>query len=249
MSARPASSADRLAREIAHGDAISPNPEAAWNWSSATGRRRALRRAAFFSALLDAEPGLRALELGCGSGVFLERALATQATVVGLDLSLTLLKQARSRPSIGGGAAILCGDAERLPFPDRTFDVAYGSSILHHLDLPAVLAELRRVLKPGGRVAFAEPNLLNPHIVATFWLLPRRWTSVSPDEAAFTRFHGRRLLRAAGFVDVRSEPYDFLHPIVPPALIPTVELIGRWLERTPVVREVAGSQILTARKP
>jgi SAM-dependent methyltransferase len=249
MAQRSASSADRLAREIAHGEAISPDPEAAWNWSSPTGRRRALRRAAFFNGALDATPGFRALELGCGSGVFLERAVATRAAIVGLDLSLTLLKQARARPSIRDGGVLVCGDAERLPFPDGAFDVVYGSSVLHHLDLRVVLADLWRVLKPGGRIVFAEPNLLNPHIVATFWLLPRRWTNVSPDEAAFTRFHGKRLLRAAGFVGVSSEPYDFLHPLVPPALIQTAELIGRWLERVPLLRELAGSQLLTAHKP
>jgi SAM-dependent methyltransferase len=249
MSPRPVHTADRLAREIAHDEAISANAEAAWNWNSPTGQRRALRRTEFFTAQLAARPGLRGLELGCGTGVFLEPALASQASIVGFDLSATLLGQARRRSVVRDSALLVCGDAERLPFADDLFDVVYGSSVLHHLHLAAAFRELHRVLKPGGVLVFAEPNSLNPHIVATFWLLPRHWTSVSPDEAAFTRFRARRELRAAGFTQVASEPYDFLHPLVPRPLIPLVERVGRWIERVPLVRELAGSQVLTARKP
>jgi SAM-dependent methyltransferase len=248
---RPPSStsAGRLAREIAHDQAISGNAEVVWNWSTPTGQRRAARRAAFFAALLDAKPGLLALEIGCGSGVFLERALVTRASIVGLDLSTSLLAQARVRPIVAKRTRLVCADAERLPFPDAAFDVVYGSSVLHHLDLRAALAEVYRVLRSGGRLAFAEPNLLNPHIFAVFRLMPRRWGGASPDEAAFTRFRGRRVLRATGFVDVTSQAYDFLYPLMPKALIPAMARLGRCLERVPLLREIAGSQILTARKP
>jgi SAM-dependent methyltransferase len=239
----------RLARELAHDRAIVGNAEVVWNWASPSGRRRAARRAGFFAAALDTAPGLRALELGCGSGVFLERALASRATIIGLDLSADLLAETRRRPIVRERAHVLAGDAERLPFPDGVFDVVYGSSILHHLHLATAFAELRRVLRPGGRLVFAEPNLLNPHVAAIFLLLPRSWNGVSADEMSFTRGHGERALRAAGFGDVASRPFDFLHPTVPEALIPVVSRLGSWIERVPLLREIAGSFVGRARRP
>ncbi len=239
----------RLDHEIEHHRQIAPRAEVIWNWASPSGRRRAARRAAFFIAALEAAPGQRALELGCGSGVFLERAVATRASVVAFDLSADLIARARAKVAGRGRASFCCGNAERLPFPDRTFDVVFGSSILHHLDLPAAFAELFRVLRPGGRLVFAEPNLLNPQIALSFCVLPRRRSGLSPDEMAFTRFTCRASLARAGFAEIESEPYDFLHPIVPAALVGCVEALSLRLERIPLLREIAGSQLIRARRP
>ncbi|MBN2371600.1 MAG: methyltransferase domain-containing protein [Vicinamibacteria bacterium] len=190
------------------------------------------------------------MELGCGSGVFLERAAAaTGCRIVALDLAVELLARARDKLAKMDCVDFSCGNAERLPFSDQVFDVVYGSSILHHLDLDAALSEIYRVLRPGGRLVFAEPNLLNPQIVLTFVLLPRRWVRMSPNEMAFTRFRARRALEAVGFVEVGSEPYDFLHPIVPAALVGFVARLSHFLERVPLLREIAGSQIIRARRP
>jgi ubiquinone/menaquinone biosynthesis C-methylase UbiE len=72
-----------------------------------------------------------------------------------------------------------------MPFADGSFDVAYGSSILHHLNLDDALAEVFRVLRPGGRIAFTEPNILNPQVTIMFRLgLTKKYFGVSPDEMA-----------------------------------------------------------------
>lgn len=240
--------AARLAREQKHHREIAPRAEVVWNWASPSGRRRAARRAGFYLEALATRNGLRALELGCGSGVFLERAATTPAAIVALDLSMELIAQARDK--VGGrGVSFCCGNAEGLPFADRTFDVVYGSSILHHLNLRSALGELFRVLRPGGRLVFAEPNLLNPQIALSFRVLPRRWSGLSDDEMAFTRFAAARLLREAGFGDVSSQPYDFLHPIVPGPLVGLAARLSPWLEGIPLLREIAGSQIIRARRP
>ena len=241
--------AGRLAREREHHRAIAPRAEVVWNWASPSGRRRAARRGEFYAQALAAAGGRRALELGCGSGVFLERTVTTGAAIVAIDLSLDLIAQAREKLGGRGRAWLCCANAERLPFPHAAFDLVYGSSILHHLNLPAALRELHRVLRPGGLLVFAEPNLLNPQIALSFRLLPREWSGLSPDEMAFTRFSARRILAELGFVDVSSEPYDFLHPVVPAALVGVVERLSLWLERIPLVREIAGSQIIRARRP
>ena len=134
-----------------------------------------------------------------------------------------------------------------MPYPDRHFDAVYGSSVLHHLDLGAALREAFRVLKPGGRIVFAEPNLLNPQVVFMFNYGPAKERfGVSEDEMAFTRFRAARLLAAAGFSSIDVAPFDFLHPSTPPRWLDRVSSLGRTLERLPLVREIAGSLLLRA---
>ena len=71
-----------------------------------------------------------------------------------------------------------------MTFPDASFDLVFGSGILHHLDLRRALAEIRRVLKPGGTALFVEPLGHNPAIA-----LYRRWTpeARTADEHPLTR--------------------------------------------------------------
>jgi SAM-dependent methyltransferase len=239
----------RLAREIEHHRKIADRAEAIWNWESPAGRRRALRRAALFVEHGGLGPGKKALEVGCGTGVFLEKVAACGAEIVGIDLSEELLAKARTRLAGRANVTLDHGNAEELPYPDGHFDAAYGSSILHHLDLRAALKAVHRVLKPGGRIVFAEPNIVNPQVLVMFRFPPvKDYFGVSPDEMAFSRFRARKALQAEGYVDVKVEPFDFLHPAVPAALLGLVAGIGGALEKTPVVREIAGSMLLRARK-
>jgi SAM-dependent methyltransferase len=243
------SASERLRREIEHDRLIADNAEDVWNWDSPAGRRRADRRAGFYAEHGALGPGRRALELGVGTGVFLRRIAPSGATVFGLDLSHDLLARARRDVAGRDNVSLLRGNAEQLPFPDASFDVVYGSSVLHHLNLEPALGEARRVLKPGGLVVFTEPNLLNPQIAYTFLVGPRHWFGLSPDEQAFTRFHARRLLRRLGYEDIRVRPFDFLHPATPRPAIGAVARLGGLLESLPLVREIAGSLLLSARRP
>jgi SAM-dependent methyltransferase len=137
-----------------------------------------------------------------------------------------------------------------MPFPDGAFDAVYGSSILHHLSLGRSLAESFRLLRPGGRVVFAEPNILNPQVTVMFRVeAAKEPCGVSPDEMAFSRFRARAALRHAGFGDAAVLPFDFVHPAVPASWIRGVAGIGRAREATPLLREIAGSLLITARRP
>ena len=241
-------SKDRLAREMEHDRKIAARAEEIWNWDSPAGRRRADRRAQFFVDLAALGPGRKALELGCGTGLFLERVARSSARLVGMDLSSDLLDKARAR--VGGLAHVSLsrGDAHRMPYPDGSFDAVYGSSILHHLDLSSALKEAHRVLRKGGRVVFTEPNILNPQIAFMFLVGPRSFFGLSPDEMAFSRARAERTLFALGYGDVVVTPFDFLHPATPTRLIDGVARLGLRLERVPLLGRIAGSLLIHASK-
>ena len=100
--------------------------------------------------------GRRILDVGCGAGPLLESLRDRGAIVTGADPSIAMLELARQR--LGDGAALhqagLGGGP--LPFPDGAFDDAIACLVLHNLeDWTAPLAELRRVLAPGGRLIVA----------------------------------------------------------------------------------------------
>lgn len=102
--------------------------------------------------LAGAVSGRRILDAGCGSGPLFAELRARGAEVTGIDSSSGMLEQARRR--LGDDADLRLADlAEPLPFPDNTFDDVVASLVLHYLeDWGPTLAELRRVLVPGGRL-------------------------------------------------------------------------------------------------
>jgi SAM-dependent methyltransferase len=106
--------------------------------------------------LLDAvaiQPGMRLLDMCCGPGYGAGEAIARGASACGIDLAPAMIEQARRRfPN----AEFREGDAEALDFPDASFDAVICPFGLMHLGEPdRAMAEAFRVLKPGGRFAFA----------------------------------------------------------------------------------------------
>ncbi len=236
---------DRIANEVAHGRRIAANAEEVWNWSGDAGRRRWARRVSFIADALP--PGGRVLEIGCGTGLLTEALAERGVSLVAIDVSADLLRRAAVRTARCGGVGLSVQNAYCAGLRSNAFDAVVGISVLHHLDIAAALAEFRRVLHPGGRLLFSEPNMANPIILATKnikWL--KRLAGDSPDETAFFRWRLSRALRAAGFEPRRVEPFDFLHPSTPAVLVPAVERFSRALERVPIVREIGGSLLVEA---
>jgi len=103
------------------------------------------------------KPGETVLDVGTGTGVVAITAARAGASVTGLDLTPALVEAARENARIAGlTVQWFEGDAESLPFPDAHFDVVLSQ--FGHMFAPrpdVVVAEMRRVLKPRGRVAFA----------------------------------------------------------------------------------------------
>ncbi len=236
------------AGEIEHGELIAGKEEAVWHWASPAGRLRAERRAKLLVESAGVTADTDVLEIGCGTGLFTGVFAATGARVVAIDVSPPLLEKAMAR-DIDGAVTFRLEDAEQMSFDDHIFDAVVGSSILHHLDVERTIGEMHRVLRADGRIAFAEPNMMNPQIVfERSTPAIRRWMGASPEETAFFRWNLARQLRHGGFDRVRIEPFDFLHPAVPRPLIPLVRGVGEVLEQLPLFREIAGSLIISARR-
>ena len=143
--------------------------------------------------------GARVLDAGCGTGR-LAAALADSglARVWGVDASPEMLAVARAKTQHAGFKQ---GRLEALPFKDGWFDAAVAWLVVHLVDRPAAFRELRRVLRPGGRVAVVT---FDPAHFSGFWL-NRFFPSLEgidrarfPDGETLTRE-----LRAAGFDEVR----------------------------------------------
>ena len=192
--------------------------------------------------------GYLVLDVGCGTATYtLPLARLTEATIIGIDVTPETLTEGRK--VIPGNVRLAGADAVRLPFADGTFDAVVGNAVLHHLPLERAVPELIRTLKPGGKLCFAEPNLVNPHLFVALNVPGlRRLSGATPDETAFVRWPLRRALGSLGLTHVDVQPFDFMYPGVPAGWIGAVEALGRILEATPGVREIAGSLLIRGQK-
>jgi len=237
----------RIQHEIDHGKKIQEHAEDIWGWSTPAGLIRANRRAEYFIKLGNITPTDKILEIGCGTALFTEKVYnSVQANITAIDISGDLLDKARTKlPQVN----FMNEDAMHLSFSDNSFDFVYGSSVLHHLEVEKALKECFRVLKPGKALVFAEPNMLNPQIFIQKNIpFIKRIMGDSPDETAFIRWKLKNVLKNVGFKDIKIFPYDFLHPSVSESLIGIVKSIGFVTEKTPLLREIAGSLIIYAKK-
>ncbi|HEX5501136.1 MAG TPA: methyltransferase domain-containing protein [Thermomicrobiales bacterium] len=178
-------------------------------------------------AALDAlalGPGTRVLDVGCGAGPHLglfAGRIAPGGAVVGLDSSaerLALAAELWADQLAAGTIALRAGDGCALPFDAATFDLAWSSAVLHHIERPGdFLAEQARVVRPGGHVA-----VLDADAAGSFPCIPwppdlehraraAAWAALAADFDGALPYHfagyvGRqlpRLLREAGLRAVR----------------------------------------------
>ena len=230
---------NRIQNEIRHGKYINDHGEEIWNWSSPAGERRWTRRCRWFEMFLGNHKKV-VLEVGCGTGLFTKALAATDNAIAAIDISEQLILKAKARV-LSGNVHFIVGNACETGFKSESFDFIVGCSSLHHLDVHLALKEFFRILKTGGRILFTEPNMMNPQIalVKNVPSLKRR-VGDSPDETAFFRWQMAKKLHHFGFVDVSVEPFDFIHPQIPPSLLNVAERLTTLLEKTPLLAGVCG---------
>ncbi|MES3014338.1 MAG: methyltransferase domain-containing protein, partial [Pseudomonadota bacterium] len=135
-------------------DLAAPGYEALWQAPLAAVQQALLARAAF-------APGERVLDVACGTGLVTfqaAQAVGARGAVLGVDLSGAMVEAAQRRAAAPGAptARIARMDAEQLDLPDAGFDVALCALGLMYLPEPErALREMRRVLRPGGRLVVA----------------------------------------------------------------------------------------------
>ncbi len=239
----------RSSRERDHFDALAEETGSVW-WGTMTkaGQLRLDERAALAIRHGNLVSGMVALEPGAGNGEFTRRLAVSGAHIIGVEISSRQVALASERLKEFPNARVIEGNISHLDFESGSFDAIVGNAVLHHFDLDAALPEMRRVLKPGGRLFFSEPNMLNPQIALEKnikWV--GRALQNSPDETAFFRWHVKSILQRCGFKDIQVVPFDFLHPGTPEPLIAFAQRAGRLLSRIPLIREVAGSLQIIAR--
>lgn len=186
-------------------------------------------------------PGARLLDVGAGRGAIVRVALARDCVVTAVDAAPGMVAHLRADfPTI----SVSRMDAHRLDFPDACFDVVTAGFVIDLLSDPgAALAEVRRVLKPGGVFALSTPGPL-PHRERWQWLVDLAQdfypSTVREDPDGHADVDVDGLLAAAGFVGSTRDAFEYPQPISDAAALwdlftarlPTAISAG-WIEQLP----------------
>lgn len=181
------------------------------------------------------------LDYACGNGINAIWAAKNGAALsLGFDISGVSVRNAREAVAEGGlgNALFFQADAENTRLPDNSIDAIICSGMLHHLDLSYAIPELRRILKPGGKVLAIEALDYNPAIKIYRWLTPDMRTEwekahiLDLDDVKFaSRFLDVEIIRYWHVVGYAGGKF--------PSLFPIVDSIDRVLERIPFVQRMA----------
>lgn len=176
--------------------------------------------------------GLRILEVACGRCGFVRELSARGAQVTGCDFSFAALSLGAAKlamPGTNGRAALVQGDAQKLPFADESFDLVVSCETIEHVpDVRSALREMRRVTRVGGRLFLTTPNYAN--LMGLYDLYAKVRHAGRKDDQPFDRRQWfpqiRGYVRGAGWTIVRSDGTVHQFPLLPgrnPVAFPWVE--------------------------
>ncbi|MBE7447792.1 MAG: class I SAM-dependent methyltransferase [Kofleriaceae bacterium] len=195
--------------------------------------------------------GQDVLEVGCGTGLILERVAGFARRAVGVDLSAGMLARAQAR-----GLDVVQGSATHLPVRDGAFDVACSFKVLAHVaDIERAMRELARVVKPGGWVLAEFYNARSLRRLVKWLKPPTAVSAQTNDEAVYTRY------------DTKAEIASYLPPelewvtsrgiriVTPVSRVHDLPVVGSLVRRAedlladrPLARDLGGFLVVVARR-
>ena len=189
------------------------------------GRERRFRKAAL--ELIQVEPAMNILDVGCGTGsltIEARRKLGSEGRVVGIDPSSNMIDLAQGKAAKAGvGIDFQVGVIEKMDFPDDYFDLVLSSLMMHHLPdelKQAGLQEVLRLLKPNGTLLIIE---LDPSAFSLASLIHGHSSKLSAQLE-----NVRQHLESAGYVSIESgnlkfRGFSYLRSRKPNSLNPSAE--------------------------
>jgi SAM-dependent methyltransferase len=185
------------------------------------------------------------LDVGCGTGALAGWIQRAGYDVVGVDASTGMLAEALEN----GVGAVYAAYSSALPFEDGVFDLSLSVATMHHLETPErvadTIAEMGRVVRPGGYVLIWDHNPLNP-----YWpILMKRVPQDHGDERLVSVWELLDAVRAAGLKPVEAARTGLVPDFMPGALMPIWTRVEAFVESNPVLSLFAAHNVVVAQKP
>ncbi len=195
--------------------------------------------------------GRDVLEVGCGTGLILHRTAKFARTAQGIDLSAGMLAKAAAR-----GLVVAQASATQLPIASKSVDVAYSFKVLAHIpDIRGAMAEMARVVRPGGWVLAEFYNARSLRRLVKAMKPANAVSTTTTDEAVYTRYDDAAAIRSYLPPELEWVTTRGIRVITPVAKVLEVPLLGaavRWAEHRladlPGARDVGGFLIACCRR-
>jgi ubiquinone/menaquinone biosynthesis C-methylase UbiE len=187
--------------------------------------------------------GKDVLEVGCGTGLILDRTARFARRAVGIDLSGGMLAKAAQR-----GLSVVQASATELPIATASVDIAYSFKVLAHIpDIAGAMQEMARVVRPGGWVLAEFYNARSIRRLVKAIKPPSKVSATTNDEHVFTRYDDARAIQRYLPPELEWKTSRGIRVITPTAKVLEVPVLGpavRWLEQRladlPGARDVGG---------
>lgn len=195
--------------------------------------------------------GKDVFEVGCGTGLILDRAARFAKTARGIDLSGGMLAKAAAR-----GLDVAQASATQLPIADNAVDVAYSFKVLAHIpDIAGCMREMARIVRPGGYVLAEFYNQRSIRRLVKALKPPSAVSETTNDEHVYTRYDDADAIRSYLPPELEWVTTRGIRVITPVAKVLEVPIVGqaiRWAEHRladlPVARDVGGFLVAICRK-
>ena len=195
--------------------------------------------------------GRDTLEIGCGTGLILKEIAGLARHAVGIDISRGMLQQAAARE-----LDVVEGSATALPFAANSFDAMYSFKVLAHVeDIKTAMAEVARVLRPGGHAALEFYNKWSLRYIIKQLKRPHAVSDATHDEQVYTRYdtlddvrgYLPETLRVVGVHGIRVvTPFAQVHTI--PGVGQAFESVERLLRDRPFSRRLGGFMVVVVER-